>query len=190
MDSDRPFAPPAAPEPAILKMRGGRLVFRARRPAALVVPLAAGTEIAGILFVVNGATIGWFVIAAPVVALLFTGVLLRPTLELTRDGLAHRQYPFSMLNPCDAIDDPRCCWPPSRRTCTTRRVARDCLQRSAEASGALVRYRRVRPPAGVEGVAFLPAHPAGGPGISQPHFGDVQWRTPPRKLLPMTAPRP
>jgi hypothetical protein len=113
MDSDRPFAPPATPMPgddaqpgeaALLTMRRGRLVFRARRPAALVVPLAAFTEIAGILCVVNGATIGWFVIAAPVVALLFTGVLLRPTLELTRDGLVHRQYPFSQLNAWDAID--------------------------------------------------------------------------------------
>jgi hypothetical protein len=100
MTPDSPTAPDA---PAILSMRGGRLVFRARRPAALVVPLAAVTEIAGVLFVVNGATIGWFVIAAPIAALLFTGVLLRPTLELTRDGLVHRQYPFTQLNPWEAI---------------------------------------------------------------------------------------
>jgi hypothetical protein len=101
MTPDRP-APPAAPE--ILRMRGGRLVFRARRPAALVVPLAAFTEVAGIVFVVNGASIGWFVIAAPIAALLFTGVLLRPTLELTRDGLVHRQYPFTQLNPWEVIE--------------------------------------------------------------------------------------
>jgi len=88
----------------LLSQKGGRLVFRARRPAALVVPLAAVTEVAGALFVVNGATIGWFVLAAPVVALLFTGVLLRPTLELTREGLVHRQYPFSQLNPWEAIE--------------------------------------------------------------------------------------
>jgi hypothetical protein len=89
----------------VVVRRGGRLVFRARRPAALVVPLAAVTEVAGIVFVLNGATIGWFVIAAPVVALLFTGVLLRPTLELTREGLVHRQYPFSQLNPWEVIED-------------------------------------------------------------------------------------
>jgi hypothetical protein len=94
---------PGADAPPIVSMRGGRLIFRTRRPAALVVPLAAVTEVAGILFVVNGAPIGWFVIAAPVVALLFTGVLLRPTLELTREGLVHRQYPFSQLNPWEAI---------------------------------------------------------------------------------------
>jgi hypothetical protein len=102
METDRPAPAPAA---GVLRMRHGRLVFRARRPAALVVPLAALTEVAGVLFVVNGATIGWFVVAAPVVALLFTGVLLRPTLELTRDGLVHRQYPFSQLNPWEVIED-------------------------------------------------------------------------------------
>ncbi|HXA27536.1 MAG TPA: hypothetical protein VN193_02210 [Candidatus Angelobacter sp.] len=102
MSADRPAALP--PEAHLLSMRRGRLIFRARRPAALVVPLALITEVAGVLFVVNGATIGWFVIAAPIAALLFTGVLLRPTLELTRDGLVQRQYPFSVLNPWEAID--------------------------------------------------------------------------------------
>jgi len=102
MSTDSPSAE-AREEPQLLTMRRGRLVFRARRPAALVVPLAAVTEVAGVLFVIEGATIGWFVIAAPVAALLFTGVLLRPTLELTREGLVHRQYPFSQLNPWEAI---------------------------------------------------------------------------------------
>ena len=104
-----PGAPAPTPTTAltreILHLRRGRLVFRARRPAALVVPLAAVTEVAGVLFVLNGATIGWFVMAAPVVALLFTGVLLRPTLELTREGLVHRQYPFSQLNPWEVITE-------------------------------------------------------------------------------------
>ena len=100
-------APATAPAPApeILRTRRGRVVFRARRPAALVVPLAAVTEVAGLLFVLNGASIGWFVMAAPVAALLFTGVILRPTLELTREGLVHRQYPFSQLNPWEVITE-------------------------------------------------------------------------------------
>lgn len=88
----------------VVAARRGRVVFRARRPAALVVPLAAVTEIAGVLFVLNGAPIGWFVCAAPVVALLTTGLVLRPTLELTRDGLLQRQYPFSSLTRWDVID--------------------------------------------------------------------------------------
>lgn len=83
----------------------GRVVFRARRPAALVVPLAALTEVAGVLCLLNGATIGWFVCAAPAVALLTTGLILRPTLELTREGLLQRQYPFSSLTRWEVIDD-------------------------------------------------------------------------------------
>ena len=84
--------------------KGGRVVFRARRPAALVLPLAAVTEMAGVVFLLNGATIGWFVCAAPAVALVATGLVLRPSLELTRDGLLQRQYPFSSLTRWEVID--------------------------------------------------------------------------------------
>jgi hypothetical protein len=83
--------------------RGGRVVFRARRPAALVLPLALVTEVAGILSLLNGATIGWFICAAPAFALVTTGLILRPTLELTRDGLVQRQYPFSTLTRWEVI---------------------------------------------------------------------------------------
>jgi hypothetical protein len=82
----------------------GRVVFRARRPAALVVPLAVVTEVAGVLFLLNGATIGWFVCAAPAFALVTTGLILRPTLELTREGLLQRQYPFSTLTRWEVVD--------------------------------------------------------------------------------------
>lgn len=92
------------PSPELTTVRGGRVVFRARRPAALVVPFAAVTEAAGILFVLEGVPIGWFVIAAPVVALLVTAVLFRPSLELTREGLLQRQYPFSSLTRWEVID--------------------------------------------------------------------------------------
>jgi hypothetical protein len=98
-------APAAGAEDPLLTTRGGRLIFRARRPAALVLPLAAVTEVAGILCLVVGATIGWFVVAAPVVALLVTAVLFRPTLELTRDGLLQRQYPFSSLTRWEVIEN-------------------------------------------------------------------------------------
>jgi hypothetical protein len=83
---------------------GGRVVFRARRPAALVVPLALVTETAGVLFLLNGAPIGWFVCAAPAFALVTTGLILRPTLELTREGLLQRQYPFSTLTRWEVVD--------------------------------------------------------------------------------------
>src|SRR5438309_9039430 len=98
--------PPAMPaDTEVLAERGGRLVFRARRPAALVIPLAAVTELGGVLCLVAGAPIGWFVVAAPVVALLITALLFRPSLELTRDGLLQRQYPFSSLTRWDVIAD-------------------------------------------------------------------------------------
>ncbi len=96
---------PAGPHDQLLAVKGGRLVFRARRPAALVVPLAAVTEAAGIICLIAGATIGWFVIGAPLLALLVTGILFRPSLELTRDGLVQRQYPFSSLTRWDVIED-------------------------------------------------------------------------------------
>ena len=88
----------AAPSPPT------RVVFGARRPAALVLPLAAVTELGGVLCLLNGATIGWFVCAAPAVALIATGLVLRPTLELTREGLLQRQYPFSSLTRWEVIE--------------------------------------------------------------------------------------
>lgn len=88
---------------AVLHVRRGRLVFKARRPAALVLPLAMVTETAGIICLIAGATIGWFIVAAPLATLLVTALLFRPSLELTRDGLVQRQYPFSSLTRWDAI---------------------------------------------------------------------------------------
>jgi hypothetical protein len=93
---------PAGPA-AVLEVRRGRVVFKARRPAALVVPLALVTELAGVICLIAGATIGWFIVAAPAVTLLITALMFRPTLELTRDGLLQRQYPFSSLTRWDAI---------------------------------------------------------------------------------------
>jgi hypothetical protein len=81
-----------------------RVLLRARRPALLVIPLAAVTEIAGVICLLAGATIGWFVIAAPLATLLVTALLLRPTLELTRDGLLQHQYPFSSITRWDVIE--------------------------------------------------------------------------------------
>ena len=93
-----------APDPSPVTRRRGRVMFRARRPAALVLPLAAVTEVAGVICLIAGATIGWFIVAAPIATLLVTGLLLRPTLELTRDGLVQRQYPFTSLTRWDVID--------------------------------------------------------------------------------------
>lgn len=88
----------------LVRVTRGRVVFRARRPALLVVPFAVVTEVVGLLFVLDGIPIGPVVMAAPVVALLFTAVLFRPSLELTREGLVQRQYPFSSLTRWESID--------------------------------------------------------------------------------------
>lgn len=96
-------APTADREPVISE-RGGRVVFRARRPAALVFPLALVTVAGGVGCLLAGATIGWFIVAAPLVALLVTALLFRPTLEMTREGLLQRQYPFSSLTRWEVID--------------------------------------------------------------------------------------
>jgi hypothetical protein len=97
-------SPSPAELPASLTIRRGRIVFRARRPVALVLPLFAVTEIAGIICLLIGATIGWFIMAAPLIGLATTAVVLRPALELTRDGLVQRQYPYSSLTRWDVID--------------------------------------------------------------------------------------
>jgi hypothetical protein len=90
--------------PPALVLRRGKIVFRARRPVALVIPLLLVTETAGVICLLIGATIGWFIIAAPLVGLGWTAVVLRPALELTRDGLVQRQYPYSSLTRWEVID--------------------------------------------------------------------------------------
>jgi hypothetical protein len=70
------------------------VIFRARRPATLVYPLAAVTEIAGVVCLLAGATIGWFIVAAPVVTLVTTALLFRPSLEMNAQGIIQKQHPF------------------------------------------------------------------------------------------------
>ena len=70
------------------------VVFRARRPAALVIPLGLITEVAGVLCLLSGATIGWFIMAAPVITLAVTALLFRPSLEMNSEGIIQKQHPF------------------------------------------------------------------------------------------------
>jgi len=89
--------------PSSVRARRGRVVFPARRPAVLVIPLGLITEVAGIIIILTEhSSIGWFICAAPVVTLLITAAQ-RPTLELTREGLLQRQYPYSSLTRWDSI---------------------------------------------------------------------------------------
>lgn len=78
-------------------------MFPARRPAALVIPLALVTELGGVIIILTEhSSIGWFICAAPLVTLLATAAQ-RPTLELTREGLVQRQYPFTSLTRWEVI---------------------------------------------------------------------------------------
>jgi hypothetical protein len=96
---------PAAELPPMVRVRRGRVVIPARRPAALVLPFAIFSEVAGVFLLLEvSTTIGAIWCAAPAAALLSTGLLFRPTLELTRDGLLQRQYPFSSLTRWESID--------------------------------------------------------------------------------------
>lgn len=97
--------PSPAELPPSLMVRRGKIVFRARRPVALVLPLMAVTEAAGIVCLLIGATIGWFIIAAPLIGLGMTAVVLRPALEVSRDGLVQRQYPYSSLTKWSVIEE-------------------------------------------------------------------------------------
>lgn len=70
-----------------------------------MLPFAVFSETAGVLLTLFwSTTIGIVWCAAPVVALLVT-TLVRPTLELTREGLLQRQYPFSSLTRWEVIDN-------------------------------------------------------------------------------------
>jgi len=55
-----------------------------------------------IIILTEHSSIGWFICAAPLVTLLATAAQ-RPTLELTREGLVQRQYPFTSLTRWEVI---------------------------------------------------------------------------------------
>ena len=62
-------------------------------------------RVAGVICLLIGGTIGWFIMAAPVVGLGVAEMfVVRPALELTRDGLVFRQYPYSGLARWDVIE--------------------------------------------------------------------------------------
>ncbi len=98
-----PASPP--PDPAAPVARARRVIIPARRPAALVVPFAVASEIAGVVLILTGTTsVGIIWCVAPVAALLVTTLLVRPTLELTREGIVQKQYPFTSLTRWESID--------------------------------------------------------------------------------------
>lgn len=61
----------------------------------LVYPLFVLTEASGIaIILLQHASIGWAICAAPLVGLAVTGAIVRPSLSVTAQGIVQRQYPF------------------------------------------------------------------------------------------------
>lgn len=77
--------------------------INARFPWALFAPLATVTELGGILLLINGSSVGWAAIAAPMVGYLAMRGPVRPRFEFTDDGVIFRRSGQSPLLPWDEI---------------------------------------------------------------------------------------
>lgn len=79
------------------------MIVNARFPWALFAPLAAVTELGGIVLLLNGRGIGWAAVAAPLVGFLAMRGPVRPRFEFTEDGVVFRRSGKSPLLPWDEI---------------------------------------------------------------------------------------
>jgi hypothetical protein len=75
----------------------------ARFPWALFLPLAAVTELGGLLLLVAGRSIGWAAIAAPLVGFFAMRGPVRPRFEFLTDGVIFRRSGKSPLLPWEEI---------------------------------------------------------------------------------------
>ena len=78
-------------------------VVNARFPWALFMPLAAITEVGGILLLISGSSVGWAAVAAPIVGFLAMRGPVRPRFEFSDDGVIFRRSGQSPLLPWDEI---------------------------------------------------------------------------------------
>ncbi len=78
-------------------------VVNARFPWALFAPLAAVTELGGILLLLAGRGIGWAAVAAPLVGFVAMRGPVRPRFEFTDEGVIFRRSGQSPLLPWDEI---------------------------------------------------------------------------------------
>jgi hypothetical protein len=75
----------------------------ARFPWALFLPLAAVTELGGLLLLIAGRSIGWAAVAAPLVGFFAMRGPVRPRFEFSNDGVIFRRSGKSPLLPWDEI---------------------------------------------------------------------------------------
>ena len=78
-------------------------VVNARLPWALFLPLAAVTEIGGLILLLSGHGIGWAAVLAPVVGFLAMRGPVRPRFEFREEGVIFRRSDKSPLLPWDEI---------------------------------------------------------------------------------------
>ncbi len=63
------------------------------------------TEVTGVTTLLTvHATIGWAICAAPIFALLVTGAIVRPAIQISPTAIIQRQYPFVATVPFTKID--------------------------------------------------------------------------------------
>jgi len=67
------------------------MIIRARRPWAMFLPFATLTVLGGALLLLTGREIGLWFLLAPLVAMGFMGLAIRPRFELSRDGVVFRK---------------------------------------------------------------------------------------------------
>ncbi len=85
-------------------MKSSVQTFPARRPPGLVYTLLVVTEAAGVITLLTvHATIGWAICAAPFFALLVTGAIVRPAIQISGTAIIQRQYPFVATVPFSRI---------------------------------------------------------------------------------------
>lgn len=80
------------------------MIVRARRPWAMFLPFAALTMAGGAVLLLSGRGIGWWFIAAPVVAMGFMSLAIRPQFELTREGIVFRKSARPSLLPWEEVE--------------------------------------------------------------------------------------
>lgn len=80
-------------------------VVNARFPWVLFLPLAAVTEVGGIVLILTGRGIGWAAIAAPLVGFIAMRGPVRPRFEFTDEGVTMRKSAGSPMLPWDEIAD-------------------------------------------------------------------------------------
>jgi hypothetical protein len=70
----------------------------------MFLPFAGATVLGGLVLLATGRGIGWWFVAAPVVAMGFMSLAIRPRFELTREGVVFRKSAQPSLLPWEEVE--------------------------------------------------------------------------------------